>query len=63
MNPFCWISHSGRRRMPFVSAAVSVGWSGLLEMMVGFFNVVFDRDMPLKNLFAPTKKPRAEVAR
>jgi hypothetical protein len=32
------------------------------EMMVGFFNVVFDAKMPLKNLFAPTKKPRADVA-
>jgi mono/diheme cytochrome c family protein len=31
------------------------------EMMVGFFNVVFDASMPLKDLFAPTKKPRAEV--
>jgi hypothetical protein len=32
------------------------------EMMVGFFNVVFDADLPLKALFAPAKKPRAEVA-
>jgi len=33
------------------------------EMMVGFVNVVFDAKMPLKNLFPPTRKPRAEVAR
>jgi hypothetical protein len=33
------------------------------EMMVGFFNVVFDAKLPLKNLFPPTRKPRAEVAR
>ena len=33
------------------------------EMMVGFFNVVFDAKMPLKELFPPTRKPRAEVAR
>jgi hypothetical protein len=32
------------------------------EMMVGFFNVVFDAGMPLKNLFPPSKKPRADVA-
>jgi len=32
------------------------------EMMVGFFNVVFDADLPLKSLFAPSKKPRADVA-
>ena len=32
------------------------------EMMVGFFNVVFDADMPLKNLFAPGKKARADAA-
>ena len=31
------------------------------EMMVGFFNVVFDAKMPLKELFPPTRKPRAEV--
>jgi hypothetical protein len=31
------------------------------EMMVGFFNVVFDAKMPLRELFAPTRKPRAEV--
>jgi hypothetical protein len=28
------------------------------EMMVGFFNVVFDAGMPLKDLFAPGRKPR-----
>ncbi len=33
------------------------------EMMVGFVNVVFDAKMPLKNLFPPSRKPRAEVAR
>jgi hypothetical protein len=33
------------------------------EMMVGFVNVVFDAKVPLKNLFPPTRKPRAEVAR
>jgi hypothetical protein len=27
------------------------------EMMVGFFNVVFDARMPLKDLFAPARKP------
>ena len=32
------------------------------EMMVGFFNVVFDARQPLKSLFAPAKKPRADVA-
>jgi len=32
------------------------------EMMVGFFNVVFDAKMPLKELFPPTRKPRADVA-
>jgi hypothetical protein len=32
------------------------------EMMVGFFNVVFDANMPLKSLFAAGKKPRADVA-
>jgi len=32
------------------------------EMMVGFFNVVFDAKMPLRDLFPPTRKPRAEVA-
>jgi len=33
------------------------------EMMVGFFNVVFDARQPLKSLFAPARKPRAEAAR
>lgn len=32
------------------------------EMMVGFFNVVFDAKQPLKSLFAPARKPRADVA-
>jgi hypothetical protein len=32
------------------------------EMMVGFFNVVFDARQPLKSLFPPARKPRAEVA-
>jgi hypothetical protein len=32
------------------------------EMMVGFFNVVFDAGMPLKSLFAPGRKARADVA-
>ena len=32
------------------------------EMMVGFFNVVFDAKTPLKDLFPPSKKPRADVA-
>ena len=31
-------------------------------MMVGFFNVVFDAGTPVKNLFPPAKKARAEVA-
>ena len=31
-------------------------------MMVGFFNVVFDAKMPVKDLFPPARKPRAEVA-
>ncbi len=26
------------------------------EMMVGFFNLVFDSNMPVKDLFAPNKK-------
>lgn len=28
-------------------------------MMVGFFNVVFDARMPLKDIFAPERKPAA----
>jgi hypothetical protein len=32
------------------------------EMMVGFFNVVFDARMPLKSLFPAGRKPRADVA-
>ena len=32
------------------------------EMMVGFFNVGFDAKAPVKNLFPPSKKPRADVA-
>jgi hypothetical protein len=42
-----------------------VGWGDQAwdEMMVGFLNVVFDAKMPLRELFPPAKKPRAEVAR
>jgi hypothetical protein len=29
------------------------------EMMVGFFNVVFDARMPLKEIFAPERKTAA----
>jgi hypothetical protein len=32
------------------------------EMMVGFFNLVFDAGMPEKNVFGPTRKPRSGVA-
>src|SRR5262249_5808512 len=32
------------------------------EMMVGFFNVVFDARMPLKELFAPAKKAATAAA-
>jgi hypothetical protein len=32
------------------------------EMMVGFFNVVFDANMPLKSLFPAGKKARADAA-
>jgi hypothetical protein len=41
-----------------------VGWGDQSwdEMMVGFFNVVFDARMPLKELFPPARKPRADVA-
>jgi hypothetical protein len=31
------------------------------EMMVGFFNVVFDAGVPLKSLFPAGRKPRADV--
>lgn len=47
---------------PDPSKDVTWGDQSWDEMMVGFFNVVFDAKMPLKDLFAPTKKPRAEVA-
>jgi hypothetical protein len=42
-----------------------VGWGDQAwdEMMVGFLNVVFDAKMPLRELFPPAKRPRAEVAR
>jgi hypothetical protein len=33
------------------------------EMMVGFFNVVFDAGMPLKSLFPAGRKPRADVGK
>jgi hypothetical protein len=29
------------------------------EMMVGFFNLVFDAKMPVKDLFPPSKQPSA----
>ena len=47
---------------PDPTKAVSWGDQSWEEMMVGFFNVVFDADMPLKSLFPPAKKARAEVA-
>ena len=31
------------------------------EMMVGFFNLVFDAELPVDKLFV--KKPKAEIAR
>src|SRR5215475_12091620 len=32
------------------------------EMMVGFFNLVFDAKMPVQNLFADNKKNKADIA-
>ena len=47
---------------PAPEEAVRWGDQSWEEMMVGFFNVVFDARQPLKSLFPPAKKPRADVA-
>jgi hypothetical protein len=46
---------------PDPSKEVAWGDQSWDEMMVGFFNVVFDARTPLKELFPPARKPRAEV--
>lgn len=45
-----------------VNARVEVTWDDQSwdEMMIGFFNLVFDADLPVDRLFA--KKPKADIA-
>ncbi len=48
---------SGNKNNPRPSAAVSWSEQSWDEMMVGFFNLVFDAKMPIENLFADKKNP------